>query len=446
MIDEGVRVLMHSAAVIQGRQDATPPAAARSGTGVDGGPLPHTRNFRAILGQSAAVSVGSQLTAPTAVLPFVCIANGGSPIAAFLIFPVYSLAVVIGNLSAPAAVSRIHSRTPVLLAAAAAATAAVTGIAALGSLIGAAGEFVFLGAAVALGLLSGAASVLTLEVSTTALRTRDLGWVSALQGAAAGVLVLAITAANLVLMPRPDSVSAHVALIWLGALSFAAAAPFCLRIVCPPRHRAEARITLKHALLAGGRHYRADPGLRVLMLVQICFLTVTLGMTFFTAHGAAMHGSASDSLHTVVMYTAAGLVAYAVLWPLIRKWVTLRGLHVAAALIVVGAGVLSIRTDVAQLGPDNPAFGLIFALATFAARMLSTARQMWLERAVRHDRAIVIGFNQLVVGTASLVLAFGLGLLGHVHGLIWPVAVVVGLTVAALGTVRWIPTLGTLAA
>ena len=64
---------------------------------------PLTHNFRAILGQSAAVSVGSQLTAPTAVLPFICIALGGSPIAAVMIFPVCSLAVVIGNLSAPAA-------------------------------------------------------------------------------------------------------------------------------------------------------------------------------------------------------------------------------------------------------------------------------------------------------------------------------------------------------
>jgi hypothetical protein len=35
--------------------------------------------------------------------------------------------------------------------------------------------------------------------------------------------------------------------------------------------------------------------------------------------------------------------------------------------------------------------------------------------------------------------------LGHVHGVIWPVAVVVALTVAALGTIRLIPPWGRLA-
>lgn len=436
-------MLMHSDSLPR-QQLVALPAGAGADREVGVPPLPHARNFRAVLGQSAAVSVGSQLTAPTAVLPFICIALGGSPIAAFMIFPVYSLAVVVGNLSAPAAVSRIRSRPSTLLAAAAVATAAITAIAALGALFGPAAEFVFVGAAAAWGLLSGAASVLSLDIATSALRTRDLGWVSVLQGATAGVLVLTITAADLVLVSRPDTVSAHVTLVWLGALFFAAAAPFCLRIVCPLADRARVRATLKGALMTGARYHREEPGLRVLLLVQICFLTVTLGMTFFTAHGAAMHGSSGGSLHIVVMFTAGGLVGYAFLLPLIRTKATLRGLHVAAAVIVLCAGMLCITTDVLDLPPENPAFGCIFALAAFAARMLSTARQMWFERAVTHDRATVIGFNQLVVGIGSLVLAFVLGVLGHVHGVIWPVAVVVALTVAALGTIRLIPPWGRL--
>lgn len=60
--------------------------------------------------------------------------------------------------------------------------------------------------------------------------------------------------------------------------------------------------------MTGARYHRQDPGLRALLLVQICFLTVTLGMTFFTARGAAMHGSSGGSLHIVVMFTAGGLV------------------------------------------------------------------------------------------------------------------------------------------
>ena len=62
-----------------------------------------------------------------------------------------------------------------LLAAAAVGTAAITAIAALGTLFGPASEFVFVGTAVAWGLLSGAASVLSLDIATSALRTRDLG-------------------------------------------------------------------------------------------------------------------------------------------------------------------------------------------------------------------------------------------------------------------------------
>jgi len=125
------------------------------------------------------------------------------------------LAVVIGNLSAPAAVSRIRSRTPVLLAGGAAATAAVTDIAALGALFGPAGEFVFLGDAVALGLLSGR------HRSSPRWSRRPscerATWAVGSSGSRGGVLVLGITAADLVLVPRPDSWSEHVSLIWLGA-------------------------------------------------------------------------------------------------------------------------------------------------------------------------------------------------------------------------------------
>lgn len=89
-VGERIVMLMHSDSLTC-QQLVASPAGAGADREVGVSPLPHARNFRVVLGQSAAVSVGSQLTAPTAVLPFICIALGGSPIAAFMIFPVYSV-------------------------------------------------------------------------------------------------------------------------------------------------------------------------------------------------------------------------------------------------------------------------------------------------------------------------------------------------------------------
>lgn len=54
-------------------------------TGGDPGPGPRARNYRALLGQASAVSLANQLTATAVVLPYICIAVGGSPLIAAML-------------------------------------------------------------------------------------------------------------------------------------------------------------------------------------------------------------------------------------------------------------------------------------------------------------------------------------------------------------------------
>jgi len=59
------------------------------------------RNFVAAATESVSFAVANQLTAVAVVLPFICVAFGGSAFAAALIFPTYTAANLLGVILAP---------------------------------------------------------------------------------------------------------------------------------------------------------------------------------------------------------------------------------------------------------------------------------------------------------------------------------------------------------
>ena len=59
------------------------------------------RNFVASATESVSFAVANQLTAVAVVLPFICVAFGGSAFAAALIFPTYTAANLLGVVLAP---------------------------------------------------------------------------------------------------------------------------------------------------------------------------------------------------------------------------------------------------------------------------------------------------------------------------------------------------------
>ena len=59
------------------------------------------RNFTAAATESVSFAVATHLTAAAVVLPFICVAFGGSAFAAALIFPTYIAANLLGVVVAP---------------------------------------------------------------------------------------------------------------------------------------------------------------------------------------------------------------------------------------------------------------------------------------------------------------------------------------------------------
>ena len=59
------------------------------------------RNFVAAATESVSFAVANHLTAAAVVLPFICLAFGGSAFAAALIFPTYTAANLLGVVVAP---------------------------------------------------------------------------------------------------------------------------------------------------------------------------------------------------------------------------------------------------------------------------------------------------------------------------------------------------------
>ncbi len=391
-----------------------------------------------MLAQSSAVSLANQLTATAVVLPFICIAVGGSPLAASLIYPAATLTYLVGTLVAPI----LHSTGPIrlLLAATALFAGLITAGDALGGhLAGSSMEYVFVVAAALLGLLGGLASVWSVDAMATSLLPHHHGALPVLQSAISAAVVLMITVLQLAVFGEADALSSHLTLLWAGAVAFTVAVPFSLMIVAPPVDNRD-RTTLGQVLRIGWRQLRGHRWFVRFLLVQTCFVSVTLGTAFFSAHGAALHGDAVGNLHLIVAFTAIGLVTYAVAWSRARQAATVRGLYLFAGALTIVAALLCIAADEWVIPAENWLFGIILAIAAVAAQVVYTGQRVWLLRSVTEHRSVNIAFSQLLIGVVATVVALVFGELARLRDEVWPVYFVLGLTVLALATVRAIPT------
>lgn len=430
-VTAGAAVLTHP------RGDPTPSSGGDAGAG----PGPRTRNYRALLGQASAVSLANQLTATAVVLPYICIAVGGSPLIAAMLYPIGTFCALLGTLSAPVLTARRSN--PFILTVGAVIAAAVTAGNALGSdLLGSPIAVVFLVTTAVLGFLGGLAAVSAVDLMSTSLLQAQVGRVSVLQTAISATLVLVVTAAELLFFKHTSALQSHIALLWMGAIAFAMAIPFILLVVPAPNPSRVRGPTLRQVIPLGVSQVREHRWLRTFLLVQTCFISLTLGTAFFSAHAAALHGNVVGHLHLIVAFTATGLIVYGFVWARTRSIATVRGMHVLAGGLIVAAALFAIAADTWDLPYEEWLFGVILALAAVASQVISTAKRVWLLRYVGGEhRAITIGFAQLVTSLASTLTALVLGVVAHLQGVVWPVYLLLALTLAALGTVRLIPSI-----
>ncbi|SFR92292.1 hypothetical protein SAMN04487846_0626 [Microbacterium sp. cf046] len=357
--------------------------------------------------------VANHLTAAAVVLPFICVAFGGSAFAAALIFPIFTGATLLGAVLAP----RVLGLRPVArsLALILALIAIVFAITAVGILVVSPDWLNALWIVAAIvGLLSGVASIAVVEVMSSALATSEKAALSVVQSTGGAILTLVITIVLGLFFLDPDGRDAHLALLWVGIVAMLVAALSLLRI----RPAGDAPVIPQHSIgildALKSRPDRKHPWVREFLITQVLFLSIALGTSFYSVHGATLHGQESEALHYIVAVTAVGSLLFTAVWTLSRRKATIRGLLLTAAALGVFAAVAALIADYsgAEALPILSGVVIVFAAAGGAATSSTRSTWMYHNLGTENDTEIII-FCQIVLGVTATAVGLGLSLLAR---------------------------------
>ena len=373
------------------------------------------RNFVAAATESVSFAVANQLTAVAVVLPFICIAFGGSAFAAALIFPTYTAANLLGVILAPRVLGlRSVSRSLALILILIATVFAITGIAI--SVV----DEVWLNTlwivAAVLGVLAGVASIAVVEVMSSSLAPSQKSAISVVQSTGGSILTLVITVVMGVLFLDPKGKDAHVTLLWIGVTAMVIASLALLPIRPTASGPAVRRRPVGILTALRARPDRKYPWVREFLITQILFLSISLGTSFYSVHSATLHGQESEALHQIVALTAVGSLLFTALWTLSRHRASIRGLLLTAAALGVTAGLIALIADYGGARALPILSGVVITLAAAGGAATSSTRSTWLYLNLGHDDDIeVVVFCQVVLGITATGVGLVFGTLAHLN-------------------------------
>jgi len=371
------------------------------------------RNFIAAATESVSFGVANHLTAAAVVLPFICVAFGGSAFAAALIFPIFTAATLLGAVMAPRVLGlRPVARSLALILALIAIVFAITGV----GILVVSPEWLnalWIVAAV-VGLLSGIASIAVVEVMSSSLATSEKAALSVVQSTGGAVLTLVITIVLGLFFLDPNGRDAHIALLWIGITAMLVASLSLLRI----RPNGSGAAIEQHSIsildALRSRPDRKHPWVREFLITQVLFLSIALGTSFYSVHGATLHGQKSEALHYIVAVTAVGSLLFTALWTLSRHKATIRGLLLTAAVLGVFAAVAALIADYSGAEALPILSGVVIVFAAAGGAATSSTRSTWMYHNLGHENDIeIIIFCQIVLGVTATLVGLGLSLLAR---------------------------------
>lgn len=388
--------------------------------------------FRLLLAQGALYTTGLQLANVAVVLPFI-LAQQGIYWAAGLLYPAYTIGIILGNSLSPYVLQRSAHLKHLVVAATAAGLAVLVLVSAAAARSGLYIGGLFLAVSVGTGVVAGIATVAWSEVISGTLgqdRRNDL----VLAQGAIGALIAVIT--TLLLLPflsERDPAHSHLDVLWLGASGLLAAAIAAV-FIGPVRTAAtrDTPVTLRSTYRQGLAAARSQSWFRRYAAVQMLFVPVSLGTVFYSIHASVTFSDTAGSLHVVVIATSIGLVAGALLWRVVSRILGVRGMLVISAALGSTAAVISASTEVLHETHHVWLFGLVFVLATIASQAVFTAGLTWVAAyAPEHHRATLLGFGALLVAVLSTVLGATLGTVAHHIEVVGPILTILVLNIVA---------------
>jgi hypothetical protein len=383
--------------------------------------------FGRLLSQGTIHTAGMQLSNGAVVLPFIA-AHHGLTWAAAMLFPAYSIGSIAGNSMSPAALQRAGQMRHLLLAGLAAISAALIACDAVVPWKGVGAAAVFLLVSAGGGVVVAVSRVAYFDLISSKLSEFRRGELLLVKGAIGSVLTAIVTLVVVPKLAHGDTMAYHRDLLWLGAAGLAASGIAALFLGRVSSTSTTEQLSLRDTYRQGFAVARSEPWFRRYVITSLLFAPVSLGTTFYALRTAHQGGG----LHVLVIVTSIGLVLSSPLWRRVHRLFGVRGMLVGSALLSALAAAVCIVAESCGLWFHVWAYGTVFLLATVATAAVVAAGISWISVvAAEQHRGTLIGFCSTLVAVVSTGLGAALGGIAQKHTTIWPVAVVLVLSVIA---------------
>ena len=392
------------------------------------------RNFRTLLASGTLFSAAVQLTSVTTVLPYVCADLSAPSVVVALLVPLFTAGVLGGNIFASRVLGWGGSITALLFGVAVVQTLLVainaTAVAFMPEKVS---FYPLLVTAGVLGLASGCSQIFVpLLISAllsperrVALLLREAGF-----GAAIMTLVSAFSAGFLSSQPA-DLDDAE--LLGIGAAFMALSTLWFLALRPSGPLTVGESVPTREVFRRGFTYLRRQRWFRRFMLTQLLFTSVTLAPMFYAIYSSEALGADNNKLDNILIFVGLGLLAGIAVWGFIRRRFHTRGMYLCSALIAICAAVLCTLMQIFRLLPPVWIFGLTMLLVAVASQAVGPAAQDWIfSETAEEDRVVVVSYTQIIASVAAIVLGFIFGFVAGYGSAMWPLAIMLGVNVAAL--------------
>jgi hypothetical protein len=388
--------------------------------------------FQRLLAQGSIYSSALQLSNVSAVLPFLC-AQWGSLWVAGLLYPAFSVGIIAGWAASPFIMGRSRHRKHLVFAGGTTSMAVLTVCAVVSAQNRLFIDAVFIVASTALGIAKGIsdgahAELVSAKVSGSRRSQLILG-----EYAISAIVVGAATLAVVPLLSRILLASPDAIVLWLGAAGMIGAAVAALFV--GPIHAHSGRIIprISDIFREGIRVVRSQRWFRRYTLTQLLFVPITLGTTFYVLY-APERNQTGGRLTVLVISASVGLLIGSYLWRAVYRSAGVRGMLVGSSLTAITAAVICTLAQVSGIWSHAWVHGLVLALAAAADQAVYAAAIAWMGTfADEHDRPTLMGFAAALVALASSLVGVLLGGIAQNTSAIWPVTVVLALSLVAVG-------------
>jgi MFS family permease len=376
---------------------------------------------------------GIQLSSIETVIPYIAEQSGSPGMVVALLVPGFTAGTLLGTALGPK-VLHIAVSIAGLLGGIALFEAALTALIAVDVAIAPsrAAAYSLLLVCVLLGIVSGSSQVAWPMVLSTQLSARQRSDLLLKQPGFSAALVIMVTAFFASHFLR-DVLPWHDAyLLWIAVALMVLCAACCPALRTRGVELAGRSERMLDTVRNGHRYLRTNPWLQRFLVTQVLFMSVTYSPMFYAIYAGESTGVGDGDMGDFIVFLGIGLLLGIPLWTAVRTRLGARGMYACSAAISVVAATFCIVSQNAHLLPVLWTLGFVLLLSAIASQAILPASYDWVfSHASAQEVVVVISYSQILSGLVAIFVSFAFSVAAGHGPHIWPLALLLALTVVA---------------